>query len=1099
MSRLDDAKQCRLPIDAYHAEIVQKADESDVLIVTGDTGSGKSTRVPRALLETRHAQSSASKFLVATQPRRVAAQTLAKRVGQDLGIERVGHAIGSERAFDEERIDVLFATCGWLVTKLVHNYRWALDKISFLVIDEAHEREVDMDLLCMLCRLLLQSARGKIKVVLMSATLDVDVFDDYFGAFRIERVDVQMRRFPVDIFYAPTLRESKPGIVCNEAHALLHKADQEWRAEKRETLLVRAGALVCRQLAQSAQKPTTMLVFLSGYSAIDEFYEALEQHSSEVQQRYDIHVLHSSVEQESQLDVFEAVAEQKEPLLRIVLATNIAESSVTIPNVEWVIDLGLHKVLRYDEANKMSHLSLENISRASADQRAGRTGRVCRGTVLRFYSVFNYQFDMRAHSEPEICLIALERVLLRFYALKKSSSLDALQRPLECLRNLAVPPDSWSVEQAQQTLLDQSALRVTHRESTSIDVSEYEEIGKKYEQALIECDERADVLRTQAKEWREKKQNVEERIELLEGAHKASAGGSDDQKKSFADIMREQEAEERAQRKNAKLVQSARRELHSVVDRLQSFEWKLQAIDTQKSDILDRKERERTECERRERAEQRDAQSSGKDIEITEFGALLMQLPLSFEHAKFVLYGAQFGVLLPAFVVMGAYLSVPGGVFITPYNKDTDRVRYIEQTRRMVTGRRRYCVPFASDLVGAVALFRDFVLLKRRSRDYGQFFYQNGLQKKRMMQFYRTALSLFNRLAKAGFRGAINALDYLQKHVLDDTSLHLLFNVQERRGDLLRLVIALALEENLMRHDTNFENRRNQWPESVGATQISFDVSVEWSDIPTMRSGQMHTDPRIWLRKVIETNLFTISSDKPFVCQLRNDAADKTLLFYVSCTPEDMGDAVHLLRQLALQSQVLVPLLLRKQKKDTARTKFATLSNVGGARVIDWMHARQFAYDFPPRSALHNLLDTSGRAEEQPRLPTHISHKDLPESTDALAVATDFTLTGRTLRAPMLSLITQNILAPFLLLRGGPKTPNKIFSHALEPDSDCWHSVMIDNERYAHRCSLREKVRIESLAERCEDLARWLHTWTQDSLADDKRWPLLWAFLQKVL
>lgn len=1098
---LHDAQQCRLPIDDFHDEIVQKADANDVLIITGDTGSGKSTRVPRALLDTAHAQSNTQKFIVATQPRRIAAQTLARRVGNDLGRERVGHAVGKDRSFNERTVDVLFSTCGWLATKLVHNFEWALRNISFVVIDEAHERDVDMDLLCFLCRLLLKSPDCTTKVVLMSATIDVGVFQDYFLEFTLQNVDICMRRYPVDIFYVRGAQCDRHNAVCAEAQALLTKADDAQSAHVCESLMVRAGALVCRNLADKMQRSTTVLVFLSGMSAIDDFYTLLEQHEeTRLQQkhkqqqgrRYDIHVLHSAIDPSEQMAVFKADAGDEEPRLRIVLATNIAESSVTMPGVEFVLDLGLQKVLRHDDEADVQELSLQRISRASANQRAGRTGRVCPGTVLRFYSAYEFEWAMRMHSEPEIRLIALERILLRFYALKKSSSLDALKKPLECLNSLVEPPSCYSVESAQTRLLEIAALQ-TQCAVSSDTISNHGHYGQSIDLEDT-CSAEEKELRERLQSLSTTKQDLEAAITaLIEPQSMASSTESGDgAPKSFAAIMREQEMEQKKSRANAKKAQKLRCDVEKVRKSIDVIERELERFEEVAAERRSKARLQHALEKADMEMQQRLAEKSGAAVDITAFGLLLMQVPLSFAHAKFVLFGAQFGVILPHFVVMGALLSVQGGLFISPYNKDRDKQRFFDQTRRLVHGIRRFSLPHASDLIAAVGVFVEISRLHGERSKLARFLHANGLHKGRTMQFYRTALSVFSRLAQGGFGIADSVLGLLRQKAVDCTALQTFFDCQGATGRALSLVIALALEKNLLTPSPKKRNERNQWCQIAEDDTISFYFRVE------AQADTKDADPRIWLRREIENSLFLLKPGEPLVCTLQNCTDVTELLFYrVVCTPLDLQGAQHVLRQLAMRGPVNVPLQLPAKSKIP---RFATLSDVSGAAVIDWTRDGVFVYDFPPRSLLLNLLDNeTGVAEQLSWTETASSSVSL-RAAKPLVVAADFTWTARKLRASAFSLVPQEVTAQFLMLRNAAAgTLNAPRASILTEESEERYSVVIGSDMYTHCCSAKEKEQLYALFARCAGLADALHNWTLADIGNETRSTDMWSILISIL
>ncbi len=352
-------------------------------IVCGETGSGKTTQIPKICLALRRGEHG---LIGCTQPRRIAARSLANRLAVELpGMPKgfVGHKI---RFQDETRSDTVIKvmTDGILLAE-THSDR-TLAAYDTIIVDEAHERSLNVDFLLGYLRRLVD-VRRDLKVIVTSATIDTERFSRFFGGAPV--IEVSGRTYPVEVRYRPEFfeveEEDDEPITMPEAIA---KAVDEIAHQSREG---------------------DILVFLPGEREIREAAEVLRKHHPK---GTEILPLFSRLSAEEQDRVFERSAQR-----RIVLATNVAETSLTVPGVHYVIDTGLARVKRYSPRQKIDQLRIEPVSQAAARQRAGRCGRVASGVAVRLYA----EDDFAARPEfttPEILRTSLASVILRMAALE---------------------------------------------------------------------------------------------------------------------------------------------------------------------------------------------------------------------------------------------------------------------------------------------------------------------------------------------------------------------------------------------------------------------------------------------------------------------------------------------------------------------------------------------------------------------------------------------------------------------------------------------------------------------------------------------------------
>jgi ATP-dependent helicase HrpA len=368
-----------LPVVQKREDLARAIADNQVVIVCGETGSGKTTQLPKICLTLGRGVLGC---IGHTQPRRVAARTVSSRIAFELKTE-LGGAVGYKVRFHDKvspDTSVKLMTDGILLAE-IHSDP-LLRKYDTLIIDEAHERSLNIDFLLGYLKQLLPR-RPDLKLIITSATLDADRFALHFGARVIE---VSGRSYPVEIRYRP-LQVSEEGETQDVPRGVSSALDE-----------LAAGGL-----------RGDVLVFLPGEREIRDTAETLRKHHLKGIEVLPLFARLSAAEQDR---VFKTGAQR-----RVVLATNVAETSLTVPNIGYVIDCGLARVNRYSIRQKVEQLHIEKISRAAANQRAGRCGRVMSGVCIRLYE--EADFLQRAEfTDPEIFRVSLATVILRMSALE---------------------------------------------------------------------------------------------------------------------------------------------------------------------------------------------------------------------------------------------------------------------------------------------------------------------------------------------------------------------------------------------------------------------------------------------------------------------------------------------------------------------------------------------------------------------------------------------------------------------------------------------------------------------------------------------------------
>jgi len=368
-----------LPIAAAREELLAAIQAHRVIIVCGDTGSGKTTQLPKLCLE---AGRGIEGLIGHTQPRRIAAQAVASRLAAELDV-RVGEAVGLEIRFTDQTSPtalVKVMTDGILLNDIRGDRR--LRAYDTLIIDEAHERSLNIDFVLGYLKHI-EHERPDLKVIITSATIDPERFAEHFGGAPIVRIPG--RSYPVTVRYSPRADDQ-------DLATAVVTATRELAAEPLE-----AGAI------------RDMLVFLPGERWIRDAEHALKRFGPK---GYDLLPLYARLTSARQRKILEP---GKAP--RIVLATNIAETSLTVPRIRYVVDSGLARVSRYGTRHRVQSLGVEPIAQANAVQRAGRCGRLAPGTCVRLYSEDDFA-ARPAFTEPEILRTGLAGVLLRLEALR---------------------------------------------------------------------------------------------------------------------------------------------------------------------------------------------------------------------------------------------------------------------------------------------------------------------------------------------------------------------------------------------------------------------------------------------------------------------------------------------------------------------------------------------------------------------------------------------------------------------------------------------------------------------------------------------------------
>ena len=407
-----------LPVSQRRDDIAAAIRDHQVVVLAGETGSGKTTQLPKICLELGRGRSAelGGKMIGHTQPRRIAARSVAERIADELGTE-LGDLVGYQVRFTDrtsKRSRVKLMTDGILLAELQRDRD--LRRYDTIIIDEAHERSLNIDFLLGYLKRLLPR-RPDLKLIITSATIDVDRFAEHFDA---PVVEVSGRMYPVDVRYRPLVE--------------LPEADEEGEPIVRD----QTEAIVDAVRELSAEGPGDVLVFLPGEREIRDTADALADTP-----RTEIVPLYSRLSSAEQHKVFAAHTGR-----RVVLATNVAETSLTVPGIRYVVDTGVARISRYSVRTKVQRLPVEAISQASANQRSGRCGRLGPGIAIRLYSEEDFE-GRPEFTDPEILRTNLASVILQMASLGLG---EMAQFPF------VEPPDRRNVSAGVQLLEELGAL-----------------------------------------------------------------------------------------------------------------------------------------------------------------------------------------------------------------------------------------------------------------------------------------------------------------------------------------------------------------------------------------------------------------------------------------------------------------------------------------------------------------------------------------------------------------------------------------------------------------------------------------------------------------
>ncbi|KAF7505198.1 hypothetical protein GJ744_001188 [Endocarpon pusillum] len=471
----------QLPIWQHCQQIIDTISVNQVTILCAETGAGKSTQVPSFILESRLKAGNDCKILV-TQPRRISAISLARRVSEELGEHKseigtrqslVGFAIRLESKVSSTT-RITYVTTGVLLRMLESSKN--LEDVDFLLLDEVHERTMDLDLLFIALRRLCQR-RQNLKIVLMSATIDASRFSEYFGNAPV--LNIPGRTFPVDIKYLEDAVEltrnqddnaSSHHVVENYEEDAIERNESErirsltvglerYSAQTRKVLAeydeykidyTLIANLVIAISSDAEFSRNSILIFMPGLAEIRRLHRTITSLPA-FRGGWVIHLLHSSFSNDDLEMAFERPPVKHR---KVVIATNIAETGITIPDVTAVIDSCREKVMRFDERRQLSKLTEAFISRSSARQRRGRAARVQEG--LCFHLVTRYRHDnlLAEHHVPEMLRLSLQDPILRI----KVWNLGDIE---QTLNEAFDPPTSRNITRAIQLLKDIKALTDT--------------------------------------------------------------------------------------------------------------------------------------------------------------------------------------------------------------------------------------------------------------------------------------------------------------------------------------------------------------------------------------------------------------------------------------------------------------------------------------------------------------------------------------------------------------------------------------------------------------------------------------------------------------
>ena len=397
-NQIQQEKQ-NLPIYEYKQEILKLIKDKKILIIEGETGSGKTTQIPQYLYENGFCDN--NKKICVTQPRRVAAMSVASRVAYEMGV-KCGHEVGYSIRFEENvspMTKIIYMTDGIFLRYLLSDN--LLNEFSVIMIDEAHERSIQTDIIFGIIKTLIEK-REDLRIIISSATLSTLKFKNYFSEAEI--IKVPGRRFPVDIYYT---KSPEPDYI--EAAVITSLQIHISQAE---------------ELFDDDNSGGDILVFLTGQEEIELAKRMINNQIKKLRGKIPNCVvlpIYAALPSEEQAKIFMPVSKGER---KIILATNIAETSITINGIGYVIDSGFCKQMCYDPRTGLETLAVTPISKANANQRAGRAGRVRPGKCFRLYTSSSFQNELEDNNIPEIQRNNLISMILLMKSLGINNLLD---------------------------------------------------------------------------------------------------------------------------------------------------------------------------------------------------------------------------------------------------------------------------------------------------------------------------------------------------------------------------------------------------------------------------------------------------------------------------------------------------------------------------------------------------------------------------------------------------------------------------------------------------------------------------------------------------